>query len=295
MQLNIKHNTYLFKYVYVLVKIDGRMTEPETSEGKAGGSDQTDTLVQAIMTVNRRRILFHLRQNGFATVDELVSVVESGTKADSTGVIGSDSTAGESIGGNSTAGVDGLTFSRLYHLDIPKLEDLGLVTFNPVAESVELSTDPHLLGEWLDLAVGTDLAVELVPSDASESDEIRVLIVDDDPDITDIIETYLRSVHEGISVTTAESVDEAVSVLRDRSFDCIVSDLQMPAASGLDLLKIVRKVDSEIPFLLFTGHGSEAVASEAVEHNVTGYVRKTHDPTQFDDLARQIQLAVDSQ
>jgi CheY-like chemotaxis protein len=252
------------------------MTDPAASDQEAGGSHRTDTLIQAIMTANRRRILFHLRQTGSATVDELVAAVEGG------------------IDGDSTESVDRLLFATLYQLDIPKLECLGLVTFDPVAETVELSTDPQLLDEWLDLAVGTDLAVDLVPSEGS-NDEKRVLIVDDDPDITELIQTYLQSVHDGLAVTTAGSVDAAVGVLREQRFDCIVSDLQMPAASGLDLLKIVRKVDSEIPFLLFTGHGSEDIASEAVEHNVTGYVRKTHDPTQFDDLARQIQSAVDSQ
>ncbi|ATW86884.1 response regulator receiver domain-containing protein [Halohasta litchfieldiae] len=249
----------------------------ETSTQERGGPSQTDTLIEAIMTTNRRRLLFHLRQNGSATVDELVEAVERGTEVESTDE------------------VDSLTFPTLYHLDIPKLECLGLLTFNPVDETVELTADPTVLGEWLDLAVGTDLGVQLdPPTDASEAAERRVLIVDDDPDITDLIETYLQSVHDGLSVMTAGSVDEAISVLSDQRFDCIVSDLQMPAASGLDLLKTVRKADSKIPFLLFTGHGSEDVASEAVEHNVTGYVRKTHDSTQFDDLARQIQLAVDS-
>lgn len=253
------------------------MTDPETSEQDIDGPHKTDTVIQAIMTVNRRRMLFHLRQTGSATVDELVEVVERGTKAEPTET------------------VDSLTFPTLYHLEIPKLECLGLVTFNPVDETVELTPDPHVLDDWLDLAIGTDLAVDLVAStELSSDDEIRVLVVDDDPDITDIIETYLRSVSDGLSVTTAESVYEAVRILRDRPFDCIVSDLQMPAASGLDLLKTVRNADPEIPFLLFTGHGSEAVASEALEHNVSGYVQKSHDPTQFDDLARQIRLAVGS-
>jgi DNA-binding NarL/FixJ family response regulator len=66
----------------------------------------------------------------------------------------------------------------------------------------------------------------------------------------------------------------------------------MPAISGLDFLKIVRKEDLDIPFLLFTARGSEAVASEAIKNNITGYVLKSNDPDQFDQLAQQIRSTV---
>ena len=119
----------------------------------------------------------------------------------------------------------------------------------------------------------------------------RRVLVDDDTELTDLIETYLGSVHE-LSVTSASSVEAAIAERGEQRFDCIESDLQMSAASGLDFLKIVRKSEPDMPFLLFTGHGSEAVASEAVEHDVTGYVQKSHDPRQFEELSRQIWMAV---
>lgn len=259
------------------------MNEADRSKLDSNEPPQTDMIIEAIMNIRRRRILFHLRQSGSATVDELIDVIHSES------VIDSMSEAGHE------GGRDGLARSHLYHQDIPKLECLGLVRFNPVEEIVDLIANPSELSDWLDLAVGTDLGARLAPDTETtlSTDKTQVLVVDDDSDITDVIESYLLVNYDDLSVTTAQSVEAAVDALQADVFDCIVSDLQMPAISGLDFLKAVRKENSDIPFLLFTARGSEAIASEAVKNNVTGYVLKSNDPDQFDQLARQIRSAVE--
>jgi len=187
------------------------------------------------------------------------------------------------------------TRTTLYHCDLPKLEDLGLIEVDVISATVRLLVKPDLLDDWLDLAVRTDLGHQHV-TDPSETDrnEVRVLVVDDDPAVTDILAVYLESNYNELSVTTTNDVETATEWLQTDPFDCIISDLRMPVISGLDFLKVVRQTDPTVPFLLFTGHGSEAVASEAVEHGVTGYVVKSEDPNQFDDLARQIRSTVDT-
>lgn len=242
----------------------------------ARDSITTDDILRGLINIRRRRILFHLRQSGSATVDELLDVLVTDLTGDQNDA---DRSSFEAV---------------LYHIDFPKLESLDLIEFNEGEGIVRLTVEPTELGEWLDLAVQTDLRMELGESEADEPDAetVRTLVVDDNSELTEVIDDYFASNVDDISVTTATRVEDAVSMLRDQSFDCIVSDLRMPVISGLDFLEVVRKEDSEIPFLLFTARGSEEVASEAIERDVTGYVIKTGEPEQFEVLADQIRTAV---
>jgi len=264
-------------------------TEYLGSKRAVGTTIETTAIIEALGNSRRRRLLCHLRQQGTASLDELVDALGFST----------DTAA--------TPGIE-RTRTTLYHLDLPKLEELGVLTVDLDSATVELLTAPDSVDEWLDLAVRSDLSQAThtdkttlsgsthATREQSTSDvsEICVLVVDDEPSVTEIVRVYLESNYDELSVTTAESVEAATERLRAEPVDCIVSDLQMPVISGLDFLKAVRSEDPSIPFLLFTGHGSEAVASEAVEHGVTGYVMKSDDPGQFDDLARQIQTAVET-
>jgi PAS domain S-box-containing protein len=123
-------------------------------------------------------------------------------------------------------------------------------------------------------------------------DEIRVLHVDDDPAFTDVSSTILEGEDERFSVETAGDADEALARLDDGAFDCVVSDYEMPGPSGIELLETVRATDPDIPFLLFTGKGSEDLASEAISAGVTDYIQKRGTSDQYTVLANRIDNAV---
>jgi len=120
--------------------------------------------------------------------------------------------------------------------------------------------------------------------------EVRVLHVDDDASLLELASTMLE--HRGFEVVTAPDVERAMSVLDSEPVDCVVSDYQMPERDGLELLELVRERDPELPFVLFTGRGSEEVASDAIAAGVTDYLQKRTDPSQFEELADRIELAV---
>ena len=122
--------------------------------------------------------------------------------------------------------------------------------------------------------------------------DIRVLVVDDDPDLADLTATYLRRTHEEIGVATETDPSDALDCLDDR-VDCIVSDYEMPGMDGLDFLEAVRAVDPTLPFILFTGRGSEEIASEAIAAGVTDYLQKGTGTDQYDVLANRIENAVE--
>ncbi|AEH36284.1 bacterio-opsin activator domain-containing protein [Halopiger xanaduensis] len=121
---------------------------------------------------------------------------------------------------------------------------------------------------------------------------ITVLVVDNEPGFAALAEEMLEREREAIDAVPATSADEALELLEQRAIDCIVSDYEMPAMSGLELLERVREDDPDLPFILFTGRGSEEVASEAIAAGVTQYLQKGTGDEQYTLLANQITNAV---
>jgi PAS domain S-box-containing protein len=125
------------------------------------------------------------------------------------------------------------------------------------------------------------------------ADPIRVLHVDDDPSFTDVTATLLERMDERFRVETATGPEEALDRLAEHEVDCVVSDYEMPMTDGIEFLQAVREVYPELPFLLFTGKGSEEIASEAISAGVTDYLQKEGGTDQYTVLANRIENAVE--
>lgn len=142
----------------------------------------------------------------------------------------------------------------------------------------------------------TDSATEierngLVGSESAISAEtIDVLVVDDNPDMADLTATYLTREKDAFSVRKELSVSDALPHLSE--VDAIVSDYEMPDQDGLDFLTIVRETHPELPFILFTGRGSETIASEAISKGVTDYLQKKSGSSNYSVLANRINNTV---
>jgi len=122
--------------------------------------------------------------------------------------------------------------------------------------------------------------------------QIRVLHVDDDPDFADLTATYLERENDRFAVETVYSSSDGI-VRLDGEIDCVVSDYDMPSTNGIEFLEQVRSEFPALPFILFTGKGSEEVASEAISADVTDYLQKTSGKEQFEILANRIVNAVE--
>lgn len=122
---------------------------------------------------------------------------------------------------------------------------------------------------------------------------VEILHVEDEPDFADLCQVFLTRHNDQFRVNTAAHVPEALTELRKRGVDCIISDFDMPGESGLDLLKTVRETEPELPFILFTGKGSEEIASDAISAGVTDYLQKGGGTEQFAILANRIQNTVE--
>jgi PAS domain S-box-containing protein len=126
----------------------------------------------------------------------------------------------------------------------------------------------------------------------STGGSIRVLHVDDEPELVDLAATFLERANDELAVVGETSVPEAMDRLAAERFDCIVSDYDMPDVNGLEFLEQVRERHPELPFILFTGKGSEEIASEAISAGVTDYLQKEAGSDQYTVLANRIDKAV---
>lgn len=121
---------------------------------------------------------------------------------------------------------------------------------------------------------------------------IDVLHVDDDPDFAELAATFLEGENDRITVETAVNATEGLARLDERQYDCIISDYDMPDRTGIELLELIRKENPDLPFILFTGKGSEEVASDAIAAGTTDYLRKGTGTEQYELLANRIQNIV---
>lgn len=117
-----------------------------------------------------------------------------------------------------------------------------------------------------------------------------LLYVDDEPALLEIGKIYLEMGTEFL-VDTACSAPEALTLLNSTPYDAIISDYQMPGMNGIELLKRVRSVGNQIPFIIFTGKGREEVVIEALNNGADFYLQKNGDPkalyTELVHLTRQ--------
>jgi len=120
---------------------------------------------------------------------------------------------------------------------------------------------------------------------------MHLLCVDDDTNFLDLTTTFLQRKLPTATIHTATRVHDARTLIETEPITCIVSDYEMPDQNGLEFLDTVRETHPELPFILFTGKGSEEIASEAISAGVTDYLQK-RGTEQYDRLATRIRHAV---
>jgi len=118
----------------------------------------------------------------------------------------------------------------------------------------------------------------------------RILVVDDEESIREFLEIMLKK--EGYEVTCAEDGQAALEVLKKKSFDLVISDMQMPNLSGMELLKHVKDQYPDVVFMMITAFGTTETAVEAMKIGAYDYVTK---PFKIDEVRINIANALRSQ
>jgi two-component system response regulator PilR (NtrC family) len=103
----------------------------------------------------------------------------------------------------------------------------------------------------------------------------RVLVIDDEPDICDLLKLTLERMK--LTVASAESLAEAKTLLASQSFDLCLTDLQLPDGSGLDLVTEIQRNHPEIPVAVITAHGNMDTAITALKAGAFDFISKPID------------------
>jgi DNA-binding response OmpR family regulator len=110
---------------------------------------------------------------------------------------------------------------------------------------------------------------------------VHILVADDEKKIVDLLRGYLEA--EGYRVTAAGDGERALELFREEGPDCLVLDIGMPAMSGLDVARAVRK-ESDVPIIFLSARADEADRVAGLELGADDYVVKPFSPREL--LAR---------
>lgn len=117
----------------------------------------------------------------------------------------------------------------------------------------------------------------------------RILVVDDEESIREFLEIMLKK--EGYEVTLAEDGKRAQELLKKKTFDMVISDLQMPHVTGIELLKFTKDLNPDIVFMIITAFGTTETAVEAMKSGAYDYITK---PFKIDEVRILINNALKS-
>jgi two-component system response regulator PilR (NtrC family) len=115
----------------------------------------------------------------------------------------------------------------------------------------------------------------------------RVLVVDDEQSMQEFLEIFFRS--EGFHAATAADLDSALAQLENDDFDVVITDIQMPGGTGLDLLRRVQALSPETLGIMLTAFASTETAISARKEGAYDYITK---PFKVDEIRVGVEMAL---
>jgi DNA-binding response OmpR family regulator len=114
--------------------------------------------------------------------------------------------------------------------------------------------------------------------------QVRILIVDDDRDVCEYVKMLLSQ--SGYQVDALSDPTKVLDVLKDNHYHLVILDLMMPQLSGIEVLNQIRAADDDISIVIFTAYPSVDSAINALQLQVSDYIRK---PFEVDEFQQKIE------
>jgi CheY-like chemotaxis protein len=121
------------------------------------------------------------------------------------------------------------------------------------------------------------------PLDHASANAPRILVVDDDPDIRQLLQDRLRA--KGYRVQLAVDGVRALEAVQAETFEGMILDIGIPSMDGLLVLQQIRKWDQQIPIVMVTASGSKELAIRAIGMGAQAYMLKPFDADELQRVA----------
>jgi len=121
-------------------------------------------------------------------------------------------------------------------------------------------------------AAAASAAPAAAPAPRAASERPRILVVDDEASIRDLLAKTLALAE--YDVDTAADGRSALERLRLYPYDLLIADLKMPGIDGLSVIREAKRLKADLPVIIITGYSTETAAIEAVNLGVSGYLTK---------------------
>ena len=130
--------------------------------------------------------------------------------------------------------------------------------------------DAWLTGQQVSSSVTADRTTSPSPVAEHTGDRPRVLVVDDEASIRDLLTQTLAD----YVVDAAADGAEALNRMKTQAYNLLVTDLRMPGIDGLSVINEARRMNAGLPVIVITGFSTEATAIDAANIGVSGYLTK---------------------
>jgi DNA-binding NtrC family response regulator len=101
----------------------------------------------------------------------------------------------------------------------------------------------------------------------------KILIVDDNPDITRLLERLIGNTLQ-LDILTASSAEAALRILKEKTVNCLLVDMKMPGMDGMELLRHIKEHDASLPVIIMTAYGAIETAVEAMKEGAYDFITK---------------------
>ncbi|HLC16492.1 MAG TPA: response regulator [Thermodesulfovibrionia bacterium] len=102
---------------------------------------------------------------------------------------------------------------------------------------------------------------------------IKILIIDDEPDMVKLLSMILRSRKDYSLITTINPL-EGVELLKQDQFDLVITDLKMPGLDGEEVLESVKKLNADLPVIVITAFSTVDSALKLIKKGASDYITK---------------------
>ncbi len=116
----------------------------------------------------------------------------------------------------------------------------------------------------------------------------RILIIDDEPDIVEVLVARLEAM--GFHAVGHTRASRALEALRKEDFSVLITDLKMPDMDGMEVLKEAKKIDPDVEVIIFTAHGSIQGAVQAIKEGADDFLVKPFEPM---ELVTKLEKAIE--